>query len=121
MPKLLEMTFRGSKRDDERFTPAFQPHTQTRMTDPFAIELEGRHALENLNHRYDASLLKALSPRIALVLIQEFNLSIRPAEVPDDWRNAIVIPVDKVPPPPQQTRGLSGPSVSRVLLLLHGA
>ncbi len=42
-------------------------------------------------------VLKALNSHIAPVLARMFNLSLQTAQVPEDWRRAIVTPVAKPP------------------------
>ncbi len=94
MAEHLKKTFLGS-------TPVFQPRTQTYMADALITELEVRRALDGLNPHKGASpdglfpkVLKALNSHIAPVL---FNIPLQTAQVPDDWRRAIVTPVAKRP------------------------
>ncbi len=75
------------------------------MADPLVTELEIRRALDGLNPQKGAytdglfpKVLKALNPHIAPVLARMFHLSLQTAQVPDDWRRAIVTPVAKKPP-----------------------
>ncbi len=114
--KLLEMTFQGSLCDDERFTPAFQPQTQTRLTGPFTIELEFRHALENLNHRYDASLLKGLSTRIALVLARSLTFPFNLLRFLTIGATQQLYPLTKYPPPTTDSRSFRPISLTAVVV-----
>ncbi len=105
MAELLKTTFLGFFREDEGSNPVLQPRTQTNMADPLITELEIRRALDGLNPHKGAGpdglfpkALKALNSQIAPVLARMFNLSPQTAQVPDDWRRAIVTTVAKKPP-----------------------
>ncbi len=65
-----------------------------------------------------AKVLKALNSHIAPVLARMFNLSLQTAQVPDNWRRAIVTPVAKIPrtTDPRQFRSISLTSVVCKLL-----
>ncbi len=61
-----------------------------------------QHALASLNpHKGQGpdslhpAVLKAIAPLVAQPLTDLFNLSLVSAEVPDDWRSAIVCPIFK--------------------------
>ncbi len=104
MAELLKTTFLGFFREDEGSTPVLQPRTQTNMADPLISELEIRRALDGLNPHKGAGpdrlfpkVLKALNSHIAPVLARIFRLSLQNAQVPEDWRRAIVTPVAKSP------------------------
>ncbi len=104
MAELLKTTFLGFFREDEGSTPILQPRTQTDMADTLSAELEIRRALDVLNPHKGAGsdglfpkVLKALSSHIASVLARMFNRSLQTAQVPEDWRRAIVTPVAKSP------------------------
>ncbi len=63
------------------------------MADTLISELEIRRALDGLNPHKGAGhdglfpkVLKALNSHVAPVLAQMFNLSLRTAHVPEDWR-----------------------------------
>ncbi len=119
MAELLKTTFLGFFREDEGSTPVLQPRTQTNMADPLITELEIRRALDGLNHHKGTGpdglflkVLKAFYSHIAPVLARMFNLSFQTAQVPEDWRRAIVTPVAQNPA--QQTQGPSDPSASRL-------
>ncbi len=83
MAELLEMTFLGFCREDERSTAVLHSRTQTHMTDPLITELEVRRALDGLNPHKGAGpdglfpeVLKALNSHIVPVLaLYLFNLS----------------------------------------------
>ncbi len=90
------------------------------MADPLITELEVRRALDGLNPDKGAGpdglfpkVLKALNSHIAPVLARMFNLSLQTAQVPGDWRRAIVTPVAKSPrtTDPRQFRPISLTSV----------
>ncbi len=77
------------------------------MPDPLITELKVRRTLDGLYPHKGAGhdglfpkVLKALTSHIAPVLVQMFNLSLQPTQVPEDWRRAIVTPVATTPPPP---------------------
>ncbi len=119
MAELLKTTFLGFFREDEGSTPVLQPRTLAYMADPLITELEVRRALDGLNPHKGAGpdglfpkVLKALNSHIAPVLAWMFNLSPQTAQVPEDWRRAIVTPVAKAPT--QQSQGNSDPSASRL-------
>ncbi len=119
MAELLKSTFLGFFREDEGSTPVLQPRAQTYMSDPLITELKVRRALDGLYPHKGAGLdglfpkvLKALTSHIAPVLVQMFNLSLQPTQVPEDWCRAIVTPVAKNPA--QQTQGNSDQSASRL-------
>ncbi len=97
MPELLKTTFLGFFREDEG-------STHTYMADPLITEMEVRCALDGLNPHKGAGpdwlfpkVLKALNSHTAPVLARMFGLSLQTAQVPEDWRRAIVIPVAKSP------------------------
>ncbi len=46
-------------------------------------------------HVYHPAVLKAIATLVAQPLTDLFNLSLVSAEVPDDWRSAIVCPIFK--------------------------
>ncbi len=104
MAELLKTTFLGFFREDEGSTPVLQPRTQTYMADPLITELEVRRALDGLNPHMGTGpdglfpkVLKELNSHIAPVLARMFNISLQTAQVPEDWRRAIVTPVAKSP------------------------
>ncbi len=104
MAELLKTTFQGFFREGEGSTPVLQQRTQTYMADPLITELEVRRALDGLNPHKGAGpnglfpkVLKALNSHIAPVLALMFNLSLQTAQIPEDWRRAIVTPVAKSP------------------------
>ncbi len=66
------------------------------MADPLITELEIRCALDAGHDGLFPKVLKALNSHVAPVLAQMFNLSLRTAHVPEDWRLAIVTPVAKI-------------------------
>ncbi len=90
------------------------------MADPLITELEESRALDGLDsHKgpgpdgLSPSVLKALNSHIAPVLARMFNLSLQTAQVPEDWRRAIVTPVARSPrtTDPRQSRPISLTSV----------
>ncbi len=90
------------------------------MADPLITELEARRALDGLYTHKGAGpdglfpkTLKALNSHIVPVLARIFNLSLQTAQVPEDWRRAIVIPVAKSPrtTDPRQFRPINLTSV----------
>ncbi len=116
MAELLKTTFLGFFREDEGSTPVLQPRTQTFMAEPLITKLEFRRVLDGLNPHKGAGpdglfpkVLKALNSHIAPVLARMFNLSLQTAQVPEDWRHAIVTPVAKSPRTtnPRQFRPIS--------------
>ncbi len=99
---LLKTTFLGFFREDEGSNPVIQPRTQTYMADPFITELEVRRALDGLIPHKCAGpdglfpkVLKALHSHIAPAFARMCNLSLQTAQVPEDWRRALVTPVAK--------------------------
>ncbi len=89
------------------------------MADPLITELEIRRALDGLNPDKGAGpdglfpkVPKALNSHIAPILARMFNLSLQTAQVPENWRRAIVTQSQKAPA--QQTQGNSDPSASRL-------
>ncbi len=120
MAELLKTTFLGFFREDEGPTPVLQPRTQPYMADPLITGLEVRHAVDGLNPHKGAGpnglfpkVLKALNSHVAPVLARMFNLSLQTAQVPEDWRRAMVTPVAKSPrtTDPRQFRHISLTSV----------
>ncbi len=86
------------------FTPTFHPSTEIRTANPHITELETQKVLEIRNPSKGAGpdglfpkALKTPSPYIASTLSYIFNLSLQTSQIPDDWLNAIVTPVAKVP------------------------
>ncbi len=72
------------------------------MADPLITELEVRRARDGLNPHKGAGpdglfpkVLRVLNSHSAPVLAQMFNLSLQTAQVPEDWRRAIVTLVAK--------------------------
>ncbi len=99
MVDLLKKTFLGFFREDEGSTPVLQPHTQACVTDPLITDLEVMRALGGLNPHKGAGrdglfpkVLKAINYHISPVFARMFNLSLRTAQVPEDWCLAIVTP-----------------------------
>ncbi len=122
MAELLKTTFLAFFCEDEELIPVFQQSTQTCMADALITELEVRRALDCLNPHRGAgpdglfpNVLKALSSHIAAVLARMFDISLQNAQVPEDWRRAIVMIVATAPfPPAQQSQFNSEPSTSRL-------
>ncbi len=90
------------------------------MADPLIAELEVRRALDGLYPHTGAGpdglfpkALKALNSHIAPVLARMFNLLHQTAQVPKNWRRALVTPVAKSPgtTDPRQFRPISLTSV----------
>ncbi len=59
-------------------------------------------------------VLKALNSHIAPVLARMFYLSLQTAQVPEDWRRAIVTPVAKIPRTRQKAIQTHHPHVCRL-------
>ncbi len=87
------MTFLEFFREDEGSTPVIQPRIKISMTDSLISELEVRRALDGLNpHKGSgpdglfSKVPKAFDSHISPVLARVFNLSLKTAQVPEDWR-----------------------------------
>ncbi len=102
MVELLKKTFLLFFPENEGYTSVLQPRTQTFMTSPLITELEVGRALDALNPHTGAGpdgfflqALKAHNSHIAPVLARIFDLSLQTAQVPEDWRRAMVTPIAK--------------------------